>query len=344
MPQPAQSPGSSAAGSEQQRSAAAQNPAPQQGGAGGGDAGGDNVVDLETYRQHFAPIIEQQNNQIRQLESYNQQNQRVLTRLQKAFTGEEEPQLGKDGKPIKQKKANPKVGQYGQSLDFLLQSALKGEREGRPFPVTTEIGSDFYEFAMEALQREEAMREQLDAMKAQLDKQGNPRKVIWDQSMMDFDNLIRNAMATIYGADETYGMQRDAQWDAVSKQIMTELQDLAQNEPDTLDAILRSPQKRRDMVTHFTKMNIPPRARQILEEQRLQNTVQSSADLEKAWLQAEAIEDPRERNAVRTKIRIAHREQKWVEQFGNRGRGRPGQVMLQASLYGEGRQPAYRTY
>lgn len=331
----------------QQRAPAAQPPpqrsATAQGGAGGGEGDGADVYDLESFREHFAPMLEQHTAPLRQqLDSYNKENEqhrRTFQRLQKAFTGEEGD--GKDGKGGK--KSDPKLQQYGDSLDFLLTSALKAQQQdGRGFPITAQMGSDFYEFAMDQLKRNNELTEQLAALTDQVKKQGNPRKTLWDQSMMDFDNRIRNAMSVIYGADDTYEMQRDAQWDAVSKQIFTELKDLSESEPETLDQILRSPQARERMVSHFVKLNIPPRARQILEEQRMQQTVQTTGDLEKAWVQARDIPDDRERSRVQTMIRQAWWEQRHVERFGDRGRARAGQRMLNASLFGDRGAPQQR--
>jgi hypothetical protein len=325
--------------------------APPAGGDGGGAA---DVIDLETFRQQFGPLLEQHTAPLRnQLAAYNQQSQqqsRLLSRLQKVFTadGDEEQQQDprqRGGGGKKAPKADPRLAQYGESLDHLLGVALKSERAGNPMPVTAQIGSEFYDFAMQQVQQNLELQSQLEEMRAKIDGATNPRRIIWDQAMMDYDNLIRNAVGTIYGGGDEYAEVRDIQWDAISRQILTELKDLGATEPETLDRILRSPQHRRDMVTHFVKNNMPPRARQILEDERLKNTRQTSAELERAWMQARgAIQDPRERGRVQEKIRHQWWEARHEERNPQRGAARAGQRMLHASLYGEGRQPAHRTY
>ena len=179
-------------------------------------------------------------------------------------------------------------------LDMFLDAAMEDQKAGgKGMPLTTKL-------AMETVGLKKMLRE----IRSELGRLGETQKVTsspefkYDQDAYSkIDMQVQDSIAAIYGEVDPH------LFEAVSKDIGKEIQRLRTESPKTWEEIRRNPEYIRRMSMHFVEKKIPPKAREMLREEKERNTEMSDKELHKAMKEADLIKDPSARSEIKAAIR-----------------------------------------
>lgn len=244
--------------------------------------------------------------------------QRALEDTRKEFTGfkktveERDKRYGDSADKISkiQEIFNPKeqsapdpVVEWERQMDYYIEQALEADKAGRGMPLTTNLAISHYKSMIENHRQRTELMETIQALKGQVESLSNPSHAVNQQAYGQIDSNIKRGLDALYGAGDDNLPQKQALFQAVGQQIAGVLQELQQKNPRRWDMMRRDPQALQDLANRALKMNVPPKALQMLEEEQLRNTPMGLAELRQAFKEADSIKDPRERGEVKTKIR-----------------------------------------
>lgn len=213
-----------------------------------------------------------------------------------------------DGEGTKADPVESEIADTEAELDKIIAIALESEKRGRPIPLTANTAIKSLQFKIQTLKNQQAKDRELADLKAQVARLTNPQTQIDTQAFSNMDNVLMNQLQTIYGPNENV----DHIFDAVSKNIVAEIADLKRNDPKTWNQIARDRGAQQKLVTHFVKKAIPPRARQIMEEDQIRRTPLSTGELEAAFKEAkeawQSAKDPRKAEEMKGHMSEIRRE------------------------------------
>jgi hypothetical protein len=227
-----------------------------------------------------------------QLESKHQQTQQTIDKIRQAFA----PDGGEERSPTEQR-----IAQFEAQLDHYMQAAIEAERRGQPIPLTTNLAIQLFQGKIEQEREREQWTRELSALKRGLQQAIDPDTQIDNQTYQNLDTLVLQAMDTLYGKEPND--IKSFQFQSVAKAVGAEIRDLKKNDPELWHEIRRDPGRQAKMVQWIVKQTIPPKAREIMQEEHIRKTPMSTQELYQAFEEANAIEDPRERSRIRTAIR-----------------------------------------
>jgi hypothetical protein len=170
-------------------------------------------------------------------------------------------------------------------MDQYIQAAIDAERAGRPIPLTANAAIKSLKFQISQIQRNEAKDAEIAALQRQLKEQGNPARQIDVQAYSNIDGHLMSALKTVYGAD----FNIMPHFNAIGGQIVDEIKQIQREEPETWDRIRRDPTYQRKMVNYFVEQSIPPKARQLLQEEQIRQTPLTGQDLHAAWRETKEL-------------------------------------------------------
>lgn len=255
--------------------------------------GGDTGVD-------FQALFQQTNQQLEQTKEEANRFSRELSSVKEASSKSSEALdkikaalMGDDGEPADPVQAQ--VSELEAKMDQVLQIAIESERAGKPIPLTVSTAVDALKAQIESVKYRAATDKKLAEMERRLADAANPSKAIDQTAYNNMDSNIQTALNAIYGNSDEYEEVKQAQFNSISSQIIAEIRDLQKNDPQMWDKIRRNPKAQQNLVTHFVKKTIPPRARQIMEEDNIKKTPMGTDELLNAFREAKelASKDPR---------------------------------------------------
>jgi hypothetical protein len=294
MSVPSQS-GSGSSGAPQGGGAAAPAAGGQQ---GSGDGGTPDVQALLAQHRH---ALEQQSSlygetsqELTQLKKDHAGTKAMLDGIKKAITGEE----AEAPDPY-----DVKIKHYEGLIDQYLGAAIEAERAGKPIPLTVQNALESFKGQIDLLQENKRVTKELATLKDAVEKATDPSRAVDQTAFSSMDSLLINGLNTVYGATDDMEPVKRSQFRAVAQTINTEIQRLQQEEPHMWDRIRRHPEDQRKLVNHFIRQAIPPRARELMEEDQVRRTPMTDAQLKQAFREARGIEDPQTKEATRTQIR-----------------------------------------
>lgn len=250
-----------------------------------GQQGEGATTDYESIIAEQRQILEQQGDELKhvrhEFDGFRRKSletEGALDRIRKALNPDDQ-----------ERKPDPralKSQRYEGDLDAILAESLKADRQGKSIPLTTKIGSDFYQFALEAQQREAEYERKISEMERKLETVMNPDRNLDNQAGLAMEGMLQSAMATVYGSEAESQPIRQAQFDASAKLIVNEINRLKREDPESWNRIRRNPADQQKMVSHFVKLAIPPKAREMLEMDHIRSTEMTEGELMAAWQQA----------------------------------------------------------
>lgn len=296
-------------------------------GSSGADGGQDNEIDIgeltrdyQTRMGETQSALERSNHEIQQLRDSTTKSDKVLEGLRRVLSGDE----GEEA-------ADPVEGEIAgleAQIDQYLTAAVQAERAGRPIPLTVNAAVQSLRGQIEAKRQNQSLLKEIAQLRGTVDRVAHPEHGIDQQAFSDLDSKIINALETVYGTSPQMQGVKTAQWKAISELVSTEIKALRKKDPAVWDRIRRNPKDRSEMVAHFVKQAIPPRARQILEDEQVRNTPLTLSDLWGAWNDTKELKDPQQAIKLRQQLRP-----QILEMIAMKGRGGGGGIN---KLYREG--------
>lgn len=269
-------------------SAASASSGESSGNEGGGADGAGQVTDyselLEQAQSELGQTQEELGYTKQELATIRQateQNQRTLDSIRQIFAP--------DNRAAPTKGTKTKARAERMMEEFLQAALADKSRGGTGLPLTTTLATEFFQKMMEDADENEKLRSDIEELKKQTKRATDPSAALDLMAFADFDGKIMSALNTVYGAGDEYGQQKDAQYKAICMQIEQEIRDLKENDPDVWDRVRRNGTDRAKMVGHFVKLNIPPKARELLEEQQIRDTPLTLEDTYQAFLEAKEL-------------------------------------------------------
>jgi hypothetical protein len=290
------------------------------GGAGGGEDIDVNelVRDFETRHGQTSQQLQATQERLQKTDGKLEQTAATLERVKAALTG------ATDKETAAADPADAVIAHYETQMENLINAALAAEKQGRPIPVTVQIGLNSMQGLIDQAKQNKELRAQVMRLSQGVQRATDPDLRINDDAYRVMEGYLGNALDSVYGVnreDPSLNQLKGVQFTAVSKLITGEIEDLQKTDPATWDQIRRSPAKMKGMVQHFVKQVIPQRARELMYEDEVRRTELSADDLKVAWLESKRIPDPEERRAVQAKLR----PQLLAAMVPQRGRARQSQ-------------------
>ena len=257
----------------------------------------DGGTDYGTQIEEFGSVLSRQQAElnrsgetIKSLRGELDKNSSITEKLRKVFVGDDEAP-----DPYKQRSASFEA--LAAELD---REALEDQkRGGKGLPLTTKIGKELSEFARATLTQNQKLEQDIKELKNKVDVQSNPAVQNMQRITMVADNMTDEALEVMYPGEDS-AQVRQFMGDSVRTMINKEIRQMVKN--NELDDIkkLNNPKAVRGMVNHFMAQILPPKAREILENERIQNEPANPKDLMIAFREAstnlENAETDKERN------------------------------------------------
>jgi len=257
----------------------------------------DGGADYGTQIEEFGSVLSRQQAElnrsgetIKSLRGELDKNSSITEKLRKVFVGDDEAP-----DPYKQRSASFEA--LAAELD---REALEDQkRGGKGLPLTTKIGKELSEFARATLTQNQKLEQDIKELKNKVDVQSNPAVQNMQRITMVADNMTDEALEVMYPGEDS-AQVRQFMGDSVRTMINKEIRQMVKN--NELDDIkkLNNPKAVRGMVNHFMAQILPPKAREILENERIQNEPANPKDLMIAFREAstnlENAETDKERN------------------------------------------------
>ena len=202
----------------------------------------------------------------------------TLERIKAALMGEQQQEQ-------KGSTVDEQIEGLQAQMDYYIQQAIEAERKGSPIPLTANLAVQSLKHQIETLKEREEYRKELAEIKRALRVQGDPARSVDQIAYSIIDSHLSSVLATIYGPDEDTSVQRDA----ISKLIVAELKDLQKSEPQSWDRIRRDQNAQKRLVNHFAEKIIPPKARQIMQNDEIRRTPIGTPELVNAWREAKEL-------------------------------------------------------
>jgi hypothetical protein len=238
------------------------------------------VANLEKELREIRQQAESSDRQLKQSSG-------ILNRLKNVFTGEKEPV--KD----KYQEANEKDEKF---LDSVITTALESEKKGMgSMPITTQLSAMLIESNKQIRELEKELKE----VKSSQERLKDPSVAYDNQAYAKIDMEIEKAAETLYGKADGHFTKM------VTEQIVEEINRLKTESPEIWDKIRRNGDAQVRMARHFVSKAVPPKAAEILYQQKMQNEEMSKGQLLDAFRQTyDTYKDsPKEGEKVRRQIR-----------------------------------------
>lgn len=241
-----------------------------------------NVPDYGAQIEEFGSLLSRQQAEllksgdtIKSLKDDLGQTKSITERLRKVFVEDEAPD------PYKQKHASFEA--LAAELD---REALEDQkRGGKGLPLTTKIGKELSDFARSTLAQNQKLEQEIAEIKKRQEMQSNPAVQSMQRITTVADNMTDEALEVMYPGEES-SQVRELMSENVRGMINKEIREMVTNkEFDNLKK-LNNPKAVRSMVNHFMAQILPPKARQILDNERLQNQAPNPKDLMAAFREA----------------------------------------------------------
>ncbi|HBR25990.1 MAG TPA: hypothetical protein DD732_02950, partial [Rhizobiales bacterium] len=236
-------------------------------------------------REQMEQPLTESRREIADLREGSKKTNKVLDNIRRAVSGDE-----KEGAAAVDP-ADAKIAHYQQQIDQYVQAAITAERQGRPIPLTVNAAIESLQGLIAQTEENKILRERLGKMESQVARVSDPGHNINMQAYSSMDSQVINALNTVYGSGDEYSDVKTAQFEAVSKLIIKEVKELQTNEPDVWDRIRRNPVDQKKLVNHFVTQVMPPKARQLMQDDEVRRTPLTLQDLQQAWEESKDLKN-----------------------------------------------------
>lgn len=211
-----------------------------------------------------------------------------------------EDKLGQIGKIFNPEFAQPKEPDLDESvnalLDYALEKGLEMDRSGQGgMPITIDTIAKL----KQVVDRSKAQQKIIDELNTKVSRMTDPSTSLDHDAYKDMDKMIDNGVFALQGRHDPHYAQM------VVAKMQPVLEKIQKETPDQWDRMRRNTELQKRFVNHFVAESVPKKAREILQNEMLQNTEQTVDDLRQAFREAgEAFkDDPEQRKKIRTAIR-----------------------------------------
>lgn len=204
--------------------------------------------------------------------------------------------------PSESAEPDPTVG-WQKEIDKIVKTALEHERAGRPIPLTAQTAITLYEDKIRHYKESKEHKELIKKLQTQVDGLADPEAEVDRQAAAHINSTVAQYLERLYGNSADTITTRSAQYDAITRQIRVEAQKLAKEFPEQWEMLRRDRVRQENLVKFVVEKNQPPKVRQILEQEKLQNSPITTEDLWTNLRRARELKDPKDRDRAVSAIR-----------------------------------------
>lgn len=222
------------------------------------------------------------------------------------------------GEPTRNKSDDPDLAELEEveaRIDKVMKMFDEAAEKGQKMPVTRESALTMFDSQIAQIKKNIEQRKEMKKLEAEVAALKDPETRANNEAFQAMDLLIQDHAENLFGPGDATEAQKEGFAMAVVKQINTEIKNLIENDHNAWRKIRRSPNLRERMVTYFVEQNIPAKAKQIIEQERMAKHEFSMGELQAAFKEAKAIKDPTIRRE-----RVAFIREKMMEKWGNNKR------------------------
>lgn len=201
--------------------------------------------------------------------------------------------------------SEPEIDEVDSYADEVLAAHLEGMKNGQKgIPLTAKTAMLLQKTNA---QLKEAMKI-INDLKGRTDTLSDPNMEFDRRAYANLDMELQNTIEKVYG-------KADAQIVGMASQkIINEVQRIQRERPDIWQQIRKNPEYQKRLVMHHVEQIIPPKARELLRNEKIQNTPMSNQDLWQAF--REAGEKYKDNPTMRQKIQTSIRQEIISRKFG----------------------------
>lgn len=207
--------------------------------------------------------------------------------------------------PGSKKDVDPDVAELSEieaDLSEMIELLNEAKRQGKEYPITAKTKKAL-EQVVRAKKNEIELKKRLGSVETKIDQANNPQVKAENATFDNLNSILRSSMDTLFGAGFEMQEQKDGNAYSISKQVDKHINELRNNDPDAWAQIVGNKKHQERLINFFVEKNIPPRARQILAEQKLKETPITEEFLWASFREADGIKDAEERAKIKTKLR-----------------------------------------
>lgn len=244
--------------------------------------------------------LESTKRELRQTSESQSQANKMLAGIKSVFVPEESSNSSPEDEAISYLKKEEE-----QAIAAFLDMQAKGIN----IPHTAKARLDSIKNAIDHLSYKAATDKRIAQLEAKLTREVDPNVEADKDAFRSMNNHLTQQVEALYGeADEDVIK-------AASDKINKEISRLKSADPSTWVKIVRSDGLKKQMVSHFLKKVIPPRAMHMLEQEKIQNTPLTREDIDAA--RKEAWEKYRENPTTLSRIMKKLDEEQRVLSFNH---------------------------
>ena len=232
---------------------------------------------------------------MQQLHQRQEHSDRTLQRLRDVFGGDRED-------PTEQQAGEQMIQSLEAELDEAIHYAYSDA--GKRAPRTAALEVRLAQQRLEAAKERIAFQNELGELKGRLGHVSHPEYVADQKAYDDLTMFVDRSLRQLYGEDPKLGGVRQAQTEAISKQMVKEIKQFQKEDPQGWQQLRRDPNRLAQWTNNIIKDNIPPQARKIIEQEQMKNYQFSQGELVQALREArEKMPDGPEKRKITENIR-----------------------------------------
>jgi len=243
--------------------------APADTGLGGsGSQQGIDANELQNALQHFQSENENLKGELGSLKGRYSEDAKLLDGMKKLFSpAPEDP--GMDEKTRDE-----------QFLDMVLDSAMKSREAGTGgMPITVQLAAQLVQQRQQARDLQKTLAE----MKGKVDRHSDPRFEAENRALLSMDTMAQNMLENIYGSPQP------ELFNAAGSKMVASAKQIQAEAPDKWAQIIRTPGLQQKFVQYHIESVVPPKARDILHRDKIQNEDMPVSELLRAREEAKQL-------------------------------------------------------
>jgi hypothetical protein len=182
------------------------------------------------------------------------------------------------------------------------EQALEAERKGKTMPLTIRNGLSNIKYRRDFLTKMKAIEDENKLLKEKVEKASDPRAATAQMVYDHLDSQIESHLTKIFGEGDETSPVRQAQFQAIANQIGAELKHQRETNPDVYNQIMKNKANQDKMVAYYVNKNIPPKARQLMEEDRIRKEPVPTSEVLAAYREAKQKGNTQEAAKLRTEL------------------------------------------
>lgn len=220
------------------------------------------------------------------------------------------------GEPTRNKSDDPDLAELEEveaRIDKVMKMFEDAAEKGQKMPITKEAALAMFDSQIAQIKKNIDQRKEMKKLEAEVAALKDPETRANNEAFQAMDLLIQNHAENLFGPGDATEAQKEGFAMAVVKQINDEIKRLIETDQASWRKIRRSPNLRERMVTYFVEQNIPAKAKQIIEQERMAKHEFSMGELQAAFMEAKRIKDPDKRRE-----RVAMIREKMMDKWANK--------------------------